>query len=405
MRFGVLGPLAVWTEDGAGVTVPEAKVRALLACLLTHRGEVVPADRLVDEVWPHDPPARPAGVLQNKVWRLRRALEDAEPGARRLLVSRPPGYVLEAPPGSVDADRFRDLAERARAAVDPAVRAALLGEALAEWRGPALADFADEEFARVAAARLEEQRLSVLEERAETRLALGLHVEVADELGGPVALHPLRERLRAAHLRALYLSGRQSEALTGYEEVRTRLAEELGVDPGPELAALHRAILTQSADLTTAPAGTPTSGPPRAASPAPAPVRAPAPASGPAVPAALTGLIGRDAAVEELGALLRTGRLVTLTGSGGVGKTRLALVAAARAAGAFPGGVRLVELAALDRAGDGRRRDTASAEVREAVGRAAGVRDDVPPAPGTDPLPLGDREARARGDAPVRRGR
>ncbi|WP_031015095.1 BTAD domain-containing putative transcriptional regulator, partial [Streptomyces sp. NRRL F-5727] len=395
MRFGVLGPLAVWTEDGAEVTVPEAKVRALLACLLTHRREVVPADRLVDEVWPHDPPARPAGVLQNKVWRLRRALEKAEPGARRLLVSRPPGYVLEAPPAGVDADRFLDLAERAGAAADPAVRAGLLGDALAEWRGPAFADFADEEFARVTAARLEERRLSVLEERAEARLALGLHAEVADELGGPVALHPLRERLRAAHLRALYLSGRQSEALTGYEEVRTLLAEELGVDPGPELAALHRAILTHSADLTPAPT--------RTAATTTASLRAasPAPASGPAVPAALTGLIGRDAAVEEIGALLRTGRLVTLTGSGGVGKTRLALAAAARAAGAFPGGVRLVELAALDRAGGGRRRDTASAEVTEAVGRVAGVRDDVPPAPGTDPLPLVDRIARALGDAPV----
>ncbi|MFE1268048.1 BTAD domain-containing putative transcriptional regulator [Streptomyces sp. NPDC058758] len=414
MRFGVLGPLAVWTEDGTPVTVPEAKVRALLACLLTHRGEVVPADRLVDGVWPDDPPARPAGVLQNKVWRLRRALEEAEPGARRLLVSRPPGYVLEAPPGSVDADRFRTLAERARTEADPAARAALLGEALAEWRGPVLADFADEGFARATAARLDEQRLSALEERAEARLALGLHAEVADELGVPVALHPLRERLRAVHLRALYLAGRQSEALTGYEEVRTRLAEELGVDPGPELAALHRAILTQSAELTPAPRPTPALVPTSAPAPALGPVSAPAPVSASAsasesapapvlapVPAALTGLIGRDAAVEEIGALLRTSRLVTLTGSGGVGKTRLALAAAARAAGAFPGGVRLVELASLDRAGDGRRRATALAEVREAVGRAAGVRDDVPPAPGTEPPSLVDRIARALGDAPV----
>ncbi|MFB7823072.1 BTAD domain-containing putative transcriptional regulator [Streptomyces hydrogenans] len=386
MRFGVLGPLAVWTEDGTPVAVPEAKVRALLACLLTHRGEIVPADRLVDEVWPDAPPARPAGALQNKVWRLRRTLEEAEPGARRLLVSRPPGYVLEAPPDSVDADRFRVLAERARAVADPVARAALLDDALAEWRGPVLADLADEGFARAAAARLDEQRLSAREERAETRLALGLHAEVADELGALVALHPLRERLRAVHLRALYLSGRQSEALTGYAEVRTRLADELGVDPGPELAALHRAILTQAAELTPGPA------------PRPAPPPAPAP---PPVPAALTGLIGRDAAVEEIGALLRTHRLVTLTGSGGVGKTRLALAAADHASDAFPGGVRLVELAALDRAGDERRRATTLAEVREAVGRAVGVRDDVPPAPGTEPLPLVARIARALGDAPV----
>ncbi|MEU2656815.1 BTAD domain-containing putative transcriptional regulator, partial [Streptomyces sp. NPDC007325] len=412
MRFGMLGPLAVWTEDGAPVPVPEAKVRALLACLLTHRGEVVPADRLVHEVWPDDPPARPAGVLQNKVWRLRTALETAEPGARSLLVSRPPGYALEPPPGSVDADRFHALVERARTAADPAARAALLGDALAEWRGPALADFADEEFARVTAARLEEQRLSAVEERAEARLALGLHVEVADELGDPVARHPLRERLRAVHLRALYLSGRQNEALTGYEEVRGRLARELGVDPGPELAALHRAILTQAADLAPGPRPPGPAADGRSGGGGEADVvmategdetraavgTAPVPV---VLPAPLTGLVGRDAAVEELGALLRTGRLVTLTGSGGVGKTRLALAAAARAADAFPGGVRIVELAALDRAGDERRRATALAEVREAVGRAAGVRDDVPPAPGTDPLPLVDRIARALGGAPA----
>ncbi|WP_240981646.1 MULTISPECIES: BTAD domain-containing putative transcriptional regulator [unclassified Streptomyces] len=398
MRFGVLGPLAVWTEDGTAVAVPEAKVRALLACLLTHRGEPVPVDRIVDEVWPDDPPARPASALQNKVWRLRRTLEAAEPGAKALLVSRPPGYVLEAPPGSVDADRFRALAERARATEHPAARAALLGDALAEWRGPVLADFADEDFVRATAARLEEQRLTALEERAESRLALGLHVEVADDLGDAVALHPLRERLRAVHLRALYLSGRQSEALTGYEEVRARLADELGVGPGPELTALHRAILTRSADLdpTPRPPSTPTP------TPTPTPIRTPASALAPSsVPAALTGLIGRDDAVEELGALLRTRRLVTLTGSGGVGKTRLALAAAARATDAFPGGVRLVELAALDRAGGERRRATALAEVREAVGRAVGVRDDVPPTPGTDPLPLVDRIARAVGDAPA----
>lgn len=206
-----------------------------------------------------------------------------------------------------------------------------MADALALWRGPAFADFADEEFARGAAARLEEQRLTAVEEQAEARLELGEHALVADELGALVALHPLRERMRAAHVRALYLTGRQDQALRGYAELRTRLVEELGVDPGSELTDLYQSMLAQDPALVAPP-------PPDTSAARP-------PGN---VPAALTELIGRGEAVEDLRALLAAHRLVTLTGPGGVGKTQLALATARRLDAHFPGGIHLAEFAALD---------------------------------------------------------
>ncbi|WP_113700958.1 BTAD domain-containing putative transcriptional regulator [Nonomuraea lactucae] len=354
MRFGVLGPLAVWTEAGESVTIPGLKVRALLADLLLHEGRVVSADRLVDDLWNAEPPGNPAGALHVRVSQLRRALEEAEPGGRHLVVSRAPGYLLHAGAGAVDAVRFGELVARAETAQSPRARAALLSEALGLWRGPALADLADEEFARTAIVRLEEQRLATLEHHAETRLELGEHGLLAAELGDLVARHPLRERLRAAHMLALYRAGRQSEALAGYADIRERLADELGLDPGPELAELHQAILGQDAALNPAPV-------------VPERLRT-------NLPASLSELIGRDGELAEVRALLEDGRLVTLTGSGGVGKTRLALEAAAQLAGTAPGayadGVWLVELASLDR-------DTGS--VAEAVMAALDIREGAEP--------------------------
>ncbi|MEV0827522.1 BTAD domain-containing putative transcriptional regulator [Nonomuraea rubra] len=352
MRFGVLGPLAVWTPDGRPVRVPEVKVRALLAGLLIQAGRTVSADRLIEDLWGDRPPADAPAALRVKVSQLRRVLGD-----RELVAYRAPGYALRAEPESVDAGLFESLLLRARRTGDLDARAALLREALGLWRGDAYAEFADEPFARAVVARLDEQRLVALEELAETRLGLGEHGPLAAELADLVAGHPLRERLRAVHMRALYRAGRQGEALAGYGDLRQRLADELGLDPGPELAALHQAILEQDPVLE-APAARPRTN----------------------LPAPLTALVGRDEAVAEVRALLRANRLVTLTGPGGVGKTRLALAAASGwtasaevtpdAAQRFEGGVWLVELASL---GAGAQ----VVEVAEAIAAVLGLRDDA----------------------------
>ncbi|MGH3679925.1 MAG: BTAD domain-containing putative transcriptional regulator, partial [Natronosporangium sp.] len=358
MRFGVLGPVAVWTADGEPVPVPGRKVRALLAVLIAHEGQPVPAARLIDALWGEHLPGDPAGTLSSKVTQLRGALERAEPGGRRLVASPPPGYRLRIGTDTVDASRFRALTARAREAADPRTRAGLLSDALALWRGPtfaAFADFADEPFARTAAARLTEERLVALEDHAEARLACGEHAELVAELTELLAAYPLRERLRAAHIRALYRSGRPSEALASYEQLRGRLADELGLDPGPDLVALHRAVLARDPALD--------------APSAPATVQ---PRTN--LPAARSELIGRDQAVAGVRARLASDRLVTLTGPGGVGKTRLALATAGGLTDAadFADGVWLAELGALEPGSASRPADVviAALDVRDVTGAA-----------------------------------
>ncbi|GAA0969857.1 BTAD domain-containing putative transcriptional regulator [Actinocorallia libanotica] len=362
MRFGVLGPLEVRTADGAPVVIRRPTVRALLARLLAQEGRPLSADRLIDDLWGAGPPRDPAGALQVKVSQLRRALEDAEPGGRELLVLQPSGYALRVEPGALDAGRFASLLRRAGSTDDLRAKAELLTDALALWRGPAYADFADAEFTRAVIARLEEQRLTATEDLAETRLALGEHGPLADELGGLLVRHPLRERLRAAHMRALYRSGRQSEALESFARLRDRLREEMGLDPGPELAALHEAVLRQDPALGPEPARCRTN-----------------------LPAPATELIGRAEAIAEVCALLSSSRLVTLTGPGGVGKTRLALEAASRLLGTVPDGVWLVELAGLDR----------PEAVVDEVAAVLGVRDDPGPFPAWEAGRPADRITRA----------
>ncbi|WP_030668802.1 BTAD domain-containing putative transcriptional regulator [Streptomyces sp. NRRL B-1347] len=353
MRFEVLGPLVVRGDDGARIPVPEPKVRTLLAALLARTGHPVPADTLVEDLWGAGKlPANPANSLQTKVSQLRRAI------GRDTVAYGPAGYriaLADADAGeATDAARFEALTARAyRTDTGPRGQASLLTDALALWRGPAYADFRDADFTRAAAARLEEQRLTAQETLAEARLALGEHALLADDLTDLVAREPLRERLRAAHMRALYRAGRPSEALAAYHDLRTRLADELGTDPGPELAALHEAILRQDPDLTAPPAD--------AVAPAAAVVAPPRTN----LPAATTHLVGRADAVARVRELVRRERLVTLTGPGGVGKTRLALEAAADLMDDFPDGVWLVELAG-----------TTADGVLEAVAAAVGVRED-----------------------------
>ncbi|MGN9774536.1 BTAD domain-containing putative transcriptional regulator [Micromonospora sp. H33] len=364
MRFGVLGPVAVTTDAGDPVTVPGAKVRALLADLLANRNRVVSTDRLIDDVWGDAPPANPAGALQVRVSQLRKALDDAEPGARDLVESRAPGYVLRT--DAVDADRFVELA----AADD----AASLTEALRLWRGEPYADVADEEWVRAEATRLAEARLVVREKLAAARLAGGEHALVVADLAELVARHPLREGLRALHIRALYAAGRQSEALDSYADLRRRLADELGLDPGPELVALHRRILDQDATLTTAPARTDVPTPGRDGVPQ---TRADLPApTGSGLPAPLDELVGRTEALAELRALVPRRRLVTLVGPGGVGKTRLATEVARGQP--FPDGTHLVDLTALRPGGPGvAELVRAALDVREVAGTSVAADDHV----------------------------
>ncbi|MGY0499931.1 BTAD domain-containing putative transcriptional regulator [Nocardia sp. FBN12] len=364
MRFGVLGPLAVWTDDGQPVRVPELKVRVLLGALLVEPGRIVPADRLVEDLWGTALPANPAGSLQTRASQLRRVLGDAEAGGRELLVSRSPGYLLDVAAGAVDSQVFQLLLQRARATDDTATRATLLAEALALWRGEVLADLTDHDFARIPVLRLAEQRLTAVEELAQARIALGEHDRVADELGELTELHPLRERLRAAHMLALYRSGRHGEALDSYRRLREHLAEELGLDPSPELAGLHRAVLEQDpalgAPVRTAPSASVT---PR-----------------PTLPVPVTSLIGRDDDLAAIDALIRAERLVTLTGPGGVGKTRLALATAA--ADSARDGVLFVELAGLCLDAEP---DSALTTLTEVVAAAFDIRDD---SAGSSPFPV-----------------
>jgi predicted ATPase/DNA-binding SARP family transcriptional activator len=351
MRFGILGPLSV-ADGERPIVIPGAKPRALLVLLVLHAGRMVSTDRLVDGLWGEHLPADPANALQALVSRLRRALNPS--GELALVRSHPSGYLLAVDPEQVDAVRFQRLAADGHAALAagrPDAAAALLAEGLALWRGPALADVAHESFAQGEVARLTELRLAAVEDRIEADLALGRHAAVVGELEALVAEHPLRERLRGQLMRALYRSGRQAEALEAYRRTRTLLGEELGLDPSPELQRLEAAVLAQDAGLDP---------------PAEALTR---PRTNLRVP--LTSFVGRDEEVARVTAVLEEARLVTLTGPGGSGKTRLAVEVAAGLADRVPDGVWLVELAP----------PRAEAEVADAVAATLGVRGAFRPGP------------------------
>jgi DNA-binding SARP family transcriptional activator/ABC-type branched-subunit amino acid transport system substrate-binding protein/streptogramin lyase len=256
MEFRLLGPLEVVDGDGA-VRLAEGRQRGVLVLLLLHRNETVSSDRLIDALWGERPPATAAKVLQNHVGQLRRALGDRE-GVR--LQTRGRGYAIRVESGELDIDRFEQLVREGSDALthdDAAGAATRLREALALWRGPALADVAYESFAQPEIARLEERRLVALEQRIDADLALGRHADVIAELESLVAEHPLREQLRGPLMLALYRSGRQADALEVFQDARHALIEELGVEPGPSLRELQAAILRQDPALAPAPAAWP----------------------------------------------------------------------------------------------------------------------------------------------------
>ena len=323
LEFRLLGPLEVAVESEP-VRLGGPKERALLALLVLEAGELVTGERLVEEVWQG---ARGGSIRSVQVYvsKLRRLLGDAS----RIRGERG-GYRLLEEPYEIDARRFQLLLDEGRERLrggEVEGAAATLAEALSLWRGPALADLVYEPFAQAEAARLEELRLVALEERIEAELTLGRHGELVAELEALVAAEPLRERVRRQLMLALYRCGRQADALAAYRDARRTLRDELGLEPSSGLRELEAAILRQDPALTIEPAELRERR------------RLPAPA---------TSLIGRRSEVERVGALIRGDvRLVTLTGPGGTGKTRLAIQTAYELADRFPDGVDFVGLAAL----------------------------------------------------------
>ena len=342
MEIRVLGPFELVGDDGQLVDVGGHLPQALLVALALAEGRPVPADQLLDQVWPGEGPGD-RNRLQVHISRLRKML-----GSDRIL-TRAGGYSLQIPAGALDATRFGQLAAAGRAALqrqDAAGAGRLLRQALGLWRGRPLAEFADSGFAPGMITRLEEARLTAAEDRIEAELMLGGRGELAGELEALVQEHPLRERLWGQLILALYRAGRQGDALEAYQRARAVLADELGVDPGPELRQLEAAVLAQDPALD-APA---------------APAEADERRSG-NLPAAPSALIGRAAELAAVASALQASRLVTITGSGGVGKTRLAIEAARGLLGRYRDGVWLVELAPVEE----------DAAVAGAAGAALGV--------------------------------
>src|ERR1035441_4407364 len=327
MQVRLFGELEAVAE-GVPVPVRGAKQRALLALLALQRGRPVSADRLIDVLWGDGQAANPANALQAQIGQLRRTF-----GAAAILTSDA-GYALAVGPDDVDVVRFGQLvAEGRRLAGDgeSALASAALGEALGLRRGEPLAEFADADFADAERAHLDELTLVAVEARAGADLMLGRHGELAGELEALCRQHPLRERLWELHILALYRAGRQAEALRAYTEVRDRLVGELGIDPSPALRELQTRILAQDPSLAPA-------------SPAPVPAAGP-PTSAGNLRARLSRFVGRDAELAQLREAVRSSRLVTLTGAGGAGKTRLAVEAAAAVREEHRDGAWLVELA------------------------------------------------------------
>ncbi len=337
VQIGMLGPFEVRTDDGVQADVPGARLRGLLIALALEPGHAVPKATLIDWIWGERPPPGAANALQRLVSRLRKALPDG------LVEGQTDGYRLRVEPDAVDAVRFERLVGQARQEAGPQ-RVRLLREAIALWRGAAMQDVGlpDSAAYEAAVTRLDRLRMTAMEDRFDAEISLGHGVEVAPELADLVAAHPLRERLVAALMRALAAAGCGTEALLVYQRTREALADALGVDPSPELSALHVALLrgelgrreeTRKTNLR----------------------------------AELTNFVGKDADVAAVRELIAGHRLTTLTGPGGSGKTRLATETARTLLGDLPDGAWLVELAPIGASGDVARSALAALGLRDAL--------------------------------------
>ena len=352
LTFHILGPLVV-RRDGEELHIGGPRPRAVLAHLVLRAGRVMSADELLEEVWHGDVPTTGTGPLRTYISQLRRLLHTGPPGsATSALVRRPSGYLLDIASDQVDATRFERRFAEARAAVAataPSRALAHLDAALALWRGPALVDLAGVGLA-AETGRLDQLRLSAQELQAELQLATGQHAHATAELAVLARAHPTREHLWALLMTALYRSGRQSEALRCYQDARAELIGQVGVEPGAELRALESAILRQDPALDWRPGADRTAPGGRARGAEAGAGRGRSGADGGGrhnLPHHLTSFLGRAAERSAAGRALGKGRLVSLCGPAGCGKTRLAVVVAEDLLDVFPAGVWFVDLSAV----------------------------------------------------------
>ena len=331
LEFRILGSLEVW-RDGEPVRLGGERQRALLALLLVRANELVSTDQLVEELFGGERSAAAVNAARVAVSRLRRLFENGEDDGVGVLTTRPGGYVLQISPEQLDAAVFERLLTEGRqllASGNPTSASARLREALSLWRGPPFADVALLEFLQSEIRRLEELRLVALMERIDADLAVGAAGELIGELESLVAANPLQERPRGQLMLALYRAGRQADALEVYRQTSELLRDELGLEPGPALKALQADILAQAGALEYKTLG---------------PIQVPR--AGRGVPRPAAPMIGRECELADISTILREGDvgLVTLTGPGGVGKTRLARAVAREVGQEFPDGVCWVEL-------------------------------------------------------------